>query len=543
MKIDRIDYRQIPGQNLLFLNYLHDFAEIEEFYSDFPIRFELFDERLKTIRESERLPREYLISSLETLNRSIGAGEVVLKNIEVLKSPQTVIVATGQQVGLFGGPSYSIYKAVTAVRLAAHFNEMGCPAIPMFWLAADDSDFEEVRSTWSYAQDGSAFAVRYPNTRVHRQQMAGTVPLSAATRCLEDFESQARRGGFSSELISLLRESYLPERSYREGFAAWLSALFKDYGLVIFDPLEKSYRTHLSDFYKTAVTLREELVDSVRLRNEALQERGFPVQVFLDPAETFLFWFDGDNRYKLEFQNGVFQAKERRSVRFSRSEILEAIEREPQRFGPNVLLRPILQDYLFPTLLTVVGPSEIAYFAQVNALSRFWDLEMAVYPRSGFTVVDRKTQRLLGKYELDVETVLKSSLQGLTKKILRTLSVSNILDEFDEIETSLDASLQRLKGMLGDQDPGVADMLGNSEKKMLYQLGKVRNRFVANQRTRDTHLNHHISHLRNHLLPQGYLQERVINFNSFLMEEGYGFLDAVVEAVEPFSRDHRLLYL
>jgi uncharacterized protein YllA (UPF0747 family) len=193
--------------------------------------------------------------------------------------------------------------------------------------------------------------------------------------------------------------------------------------------------------------------------------------------------------------------------------------------------------------VTVAGPSEVAYFAQVNAISPFWGLKTCSHPRSGFTVVDRKSQRYLGRYGLRAEDVLSCTLPALTERILRKKAAGEVLSHIDSTQGRLERDLDVLTESLLTIDPTVAEMLGRSRKKMRFQMNKVRNRFVSNQREHDAHLKRQINHLRSYLMPESVLQERVVNFNQFLASEGRQLLDRLIEMVDPFDHFHNLVFL
>ena len=541
MKSECIDFRTLPGQNDLFLAYLHDFETVAPFYSPLPFTRDDLDERVAKVLRAQHLSRHALMPVLRKLNSDFNQHEAVARNLDKLESMDTLAVLTGQQVGLFGGPCYGVYKAASAVQVAAYLESRGYSAVPVFWLASDDSDFEEVRSVQFFDDDGSLAGLRHPDERKHSRQMAGTVPVNSAT--LVEFLEKLRGPASLDEIIQLIEASYGPGSSFRDGFASWLAGLFGRYGLVLFDPLGVGYREHLKDFVRIALHRRDDLVTTVQQRGNDLRKAGFPVQVRVEETETFLFLIDPPNRFKLEFRNGYFEAKGRRSFRFDLSELQHGIEKDEITVGVNVLLRPILQEYLFPTFGSVTGPAEIAYLGQVSSLSSYWDQEIAAIPRAAFTIIDRKAQRLLERYDLQAEEILKLTPLQLAEEILRQGQAAAVLDDFDRLRRNLSARLLQLREKIAAEDSTIPELLDGASRKMHYQIDKVCRRFVLNHFSHEGHREGHLAYLGNHLFPRNALQERVLNFNSFLTTEGHGLVDQVVSKIDPENVSHQLLYL
>ena len=413
----------------------------------------------------------------------------------------------------------------------------------MFWLASNDSDFEEIRHTHFVGSDAQLVPVAFPDDPEHSGQMAGTVPLSSIDTCLNELRSSVGFYPFSEIILDGLERDYSKDRSFREAFAAWISRLFSDYGLIVFDPLMDGYQDSLSRFYEIAVTRRQPIIEALVERNQEIVEAGYDPQVWVDDHESLLFLVDGSRRYKLLWEEGRYRAKEERELSFSSRDLLQLALDEPGRLGVNVLLRPILQDYLFPTAFYVGGPSEIAYFAQLNSIASHWDLEPVILPRAGFTIVSHRDQRHLKRHHITPLDVLQRSADELTAMILRESQQGEALQQIELVSGELRQRLQELQQLIHASDPTVAAMLENTREKMLYQLDKVKSRFVTNHRRTAPSLRQHLDHLLNHLRPMNKLQERVINFNHFLMDRGPGFLNEITEMTDPHCFSHRLLQL
>ncbi len=542
-KVDPLDYRQLSAQSSLFLDFLYSFDKVSSFYTDAHLSLERLRQRAGRLLQSGReYPRDSLTPVLEAFNRRVGAGDKAFAQIEKLRSPQAVAVVTGQQLGLFGGPSYCVYKAATAVKVAQLLEAEGISAVAIFWLPSDDSDFEEVRSSSWLNRQGKRFEVSFP-AHPGSARMVGRTSLQGIQSCLEELKQQGLPGQFSSSVLENLAQCYSPQSDFRLGFGRWLSGLFRKHGLVLFDALSPGYKQLIRPVFENALQRREEILASLEQRRQELIAAGHFAQVHVGQGETLMFWMDGDIRYKLRCEEGRYHARGDSGRSFSLEDFQALIQDCPDCIGPNVLLRPIVQDHLFPTAAYVGGPGEVSYFSQVSAISGYWGIESAVFPRSALTVVDRKAQRLLKRYDLSLSDLMKSSRLEVTRQIIESGGSSRVLEEFDRLESEVERRLEALQPLIRSEDPPVADMLRGSGHKIAHQIKKVRDRFVKNHEGRNTHLSDHLDYLYSDLLPHSKPQERVLNFNQFLALEGEGLVEALLESIDPFAHSHHVLWV
>ena len=545
MKVECIDYRKLPSLHPIFSQYLYQYDRVDTLY-DCPVHLSL--EGLKrradsVLKNPPTFPRDQLVELTLEFNQRVEASEEAFQNLEKLRSSKTLAVVTGQQPGIFGGPAFTVYKALTAVRLAQILNEEGYSAVPVFWLASDDSDFQEVHSTSFFDAGGDVFSVSYPDPQTNSSRMVGTIPLNAIEKCFSRLQEQAPKGEFQKEVLQILQGTYPPTKTFREAFGSWLSHLFRPYGLVLFDALLPQYKQGLRSLFSVAIEKRQEIVRALQGRAEALKEKGFEPQVRVQDSESLIFWTEGNERYKLEYGAERYQRKAATLLQLSGQQLLEEFDKRAERLAPNVLLRPIVQDHLFPTVAYVGGAAEVAYYAQICSVSPFWNKEMAIFPRVGITLVDRKSQRLLKKYGLKVTDVLQCTPQEISRRIVEGKDPEQILGKLESVQEELRAALQSLGDDIVKIDPTVAEMLGGAEKKILYQIEKIQKRFVANHRNQQENFGQHLDHLYSHLYPKGKLQERVISFNQFMCEEGPDLVERLMDVINPFCPSHHVINL
>lgn len=546
MRVERLDRRRMPGQSRLFHQYLYDFDRVESLYpaGSAHTSAEALLRRAEAVRErGSGFPRETLVRMLLDFNARVGSGPSVRENIEKLRDSGTVAVVTGQQLGLFGGPALSVYKALTAVSLARILQEQGCPAVPVFWLPSDDSDFLESRSTAFFGPQGSLLPLGYSGPSPTSATMVGTVSLDATGDPLRRLQNGAPPSEYQDAILRTLESTFAPGTPFTDAQGRWLAQLFRNQGLILFDSLQRGYKGALSRVFETAVMERKGLVRSLQNRARELEAGGHLVQVPVESSESLLFWLEERRRYKLEYRSGAYRSRGSRSLRLRPGELLDRIRTGTGEFGPNVLLRPIIQDHLFPTVAYVGGPAEVAYFSQVSAISPYWKIECCVFPRVGVTVVDRKSQRLLKKHSLDLLELLSQGASRVTQRVARTGASKDVLDEFDRISEVVKEGLTRLQGDIVRVDPSLGKMVPRAWKRVFYQLERVEKRFLENYRSRDRVVGRHLDYLYARLQPGEKLQERVINFNQFLMEEGPGFIDGLLETIDPFCLGHQVIHV
>jgi bacillithiol synthase len=543
MRTASIEYSRIAAQNPLFLTLLEKAPDSGPFVSPIVDPADLRQRAGRLLAEGRAFPRREVADVVEAFHRRLGSPDRVLSNIERLRSPETLCIVTGQQVGFLGGAALSVYKALTAVMLADRLSREGYTVVPVFWLASDDSDFQEVRSTAFLRRGGGLLHLAYPGPGQNDERMAGSFPLTDVGPLLDRLEAEALEGDFRAEIIAMLRRTYRPDRTFREGFAAWLDALFGAYGLVQFDPLEKGYKQTVQSVFQTAVKRCQDILAELDKTNELLQQSGFTSQVQVSASDTLLFLVQDYRRFKIDHLNGQYRVRNSNQAPMSECELLAEIHRNPDAFAPNVLLRPVLQDHLFPTVVYVGGPAEIAYFSQVVSISRFWDVVPAVSPRVGITVVDRKAQRYSNGFGVSAEQILEQDPLFTLRRILAGKPSGQVLQDLTDLKSLLQDRLASIKRNIDSVDPPVGLMLQRAQKKIFYQIDKVENRFLQNRRRRSDEVGRKLGYLYDCLCPEQKLQERVINFNQFLVQEGLQAIPRLMDTVRLFSKEHQIIYV
>src|ERR1700730_118681 len=506
-----IPFRRLPHQPKLFVRLIDDYSRVKQFYPHPPSM-----DAVKHVASSLDYPaerRREVARILREQNATFGAGAAALSNLEKLERG-AVAVVSGQQVGLFGGPAYAVYKALTAIRLAWELSEAGIPAVPIFWMATEDHDLDEVRHvTWF--DSGKLVRFELPDAAAGRP--VGQVRFGPA---IEEHVKKAvgLLSGPASEAISrILQESYRADASYGSAFGKLFAQLFAEQGLILLDPLDARLHRIAAPLYRKAIEDRDELNDKLLQRGKELELAGYDVQVKVTARSTLLFTIRDGVRQPVAASNAHFKSGD---TTWTREEALRLVDSSPETFSANALFRPVVQDYLLPTAAYLGGPAEIAYFAQSSVIYEHMLGRMPVIlPRAGFTILDAKAEKLLQKYGLCIEN-LGAGPQELRRK-MESVSVPPALSQnFDRDKVQVESTLAELGVQIEKLDPTLTGAVTTARNKIGFQLEKLRRKTGRALDQKNGLLADHERFLESLLYPNKSLQSRELCFLPFLARWG-----------------------
>lgn len=520
---------QLPHTSKLFRDYVENFHKVEAFYEHAP--------ELKSAARCARklqFPKERRVQVagiLRDQNVLYGAGSETLKNLDLL-AEGAVAVVTGQQVGLFGGPAYAFYKALSAIRGAHELISRGIPAVPVFWMATEDHDVDEVRHvTWFHDGELQTFELPKPSE--------DAVPVGRI-RLGKEIDALVNRAQplLGETFGDLLHEAYTPGATYSSAFATLFARIFSDLGLILLDPLDERLHVVASALLGAALTERNELNELLLQRGKELEHAGYDVQVKVTSHSTLLFSMNDGKRQPITASNGNFANG---GLTQSLDDWLDRIEAFPEQFSPNALLRPVMQDFLLPTVAYFGGPAEIAYYAQAEVLYKKLLGRMPVLlPRADFTLVDPKAERILKKYHLQVENVWSGS-QILRNRMYNSAIPKKLVREFDENLRHMEKSVHKLHKAIAKVDPTIQGTIARAEKRIHYQIEKLRHKTGQALDRHEKLIAQHEKFLENLLYPQKGLQSRDLCFLPFLARWGSGGLHELQKLASPQKPGRHLI--
>jgi bacillithiol synthase len=543
MSDNTIRFDQIPRTSRLFNDYLYDFDRVSRFFQPGGLDVSALLSRAPKVA-AQSFSRDAVADALADHNARLGATGPTFANIERLRQKDAVVVITGQQAGLFTGPLYTIFKALSAIKLAEHLRSQGLNVLPMFWVASEDHDFEEVNHTRIINREGQLATISYAGCSPKEGKPVGHVQLNEKIAAnIDEMIAALPESEFMPRLIEDLRDSYKAGANFADAFGALMIKLFGKFGVVLINPLDDRLKAVAGEIYARAMSNAPEFASRILDASAQLEASGYHAQVYASASAAPLFMLDEGRRTAMARRDdGRFYLKGS-DKSFGPSELLDAIQRCPSCFSPNVTLRPIVQDFLLPTLAYIGGPAEIAYFAQLRPnYGLLGRVDPVALPRASFTLVEKRHAKTMSKYDIKF-TDLFAGFEEVMKTVVERSLDQNTATAFDETEKAFNDKLDELNASLATVDPTLADALKGGREKILYQLQNLRTRFIHNRSKRDETAKQQIERLFAALYPNKNLQEREINVFYFLARYGYDLIDRIYDEVDVGSRDHKLITL
>lgn len=545
LRVESIPFDRIPHQSKLFLDYLKDPTALREFYPS-AVRFHHeLSARAAEVLAAHQTDRAALCDALLDLNASWGAGEETLKNIELLRDSDCLAVVSGQQAGLLSGPLYTIYKALSAVKLAGCLTQRKTKAVPVFWIATEDHDFPEVATAEFIGRDCKLASVEVSQALHREGQPVGRVVIDESinevlTQLLELLPSSE----FTADLESIVRDAWRPGRSYGEAFARMMTSLLGRHGLIFLDPLDARLKALAAPLYATAALRAHDIASAIEVRSKKLVDAGYHAQVTASENSFPLFLHDGTGaRHALTRSSDGKYSTRQDEQSYTAEELSSLAQAEPERFSPNVTLRAVVQDYLLPTIAYYGGAAEIAYFAQTGEVYRLLDRPVTpILPRSSLTMIERHTGRVLERYGLQLADLFAGPDAVLARVVEQYLG-ADTAKSLAKAEGAVNAELDELREQLRTVDPTLADALETGRRKINYQLEGLRARFYRAQMGRDEAAHRQLQRAFDQLYPHKELQERHINITSLLARHGRYVVDWIYNAINIGSDEHQIVFL
>lgn len=543
----RLTSIEINQKNPFVENYFKNFAAVEEYYAYNPYRREDFLRRYRYLQDKRSGANSAEVADiLEQYNTELGCGQAALANLQRLREGAPCVL-TGQQAGIMTGPLYTIYKIITAIQLAANMSgELGTPVIPLFWVASEDHDYQEINQLELVTKENRLAKLKL-EWEPEGKFSIGDLPVNEAVAVLiEELAANTIDTEFKEEVLGLARAAAGHANSLADWFARLINKLFDNYGLVMVNPmlpgLRGLARNIFIEFLGKTTEINEALIDT----SDRLKAAGYNPQIEIGENQTNLFMYFGEGhgeRLPLLWDGEQYTTRGVEKA-WSREEILDLMEREPASFSPNVVLRPVTQDYLFPTLAYIGGPGEIAYYGQYREIYPLFGMEMPIiYPRINITLVERYLDGYAQKYNLSYEEILTGGLKAREELFLAEADKIDLDGLFTGMRDELRSLYGRIMPQLASLDDNLKTICFENEKRIMHQVEQLEGKARQYHRKKSSDSLRQFEKIGLNLVPEGSWQERKFNIFPYLIKYGPDLIGKIAALDLIKDSKHKLIFV
>lgn len=535
----------LPAANRFASNYLEQSANIQPF---FHYRFNDLNEDMERIDElAERsFPRLEVAAHIEDFMKRFPTSEAVRKSIDKLKQNNSAVVIGGQQAGILTGPLYSIHKVISIIKLAEQKeNQLGIPVTPVFWIAGEDHDFQEVNHIFVPVNQ-KIDKWTYPE-KVHQKKMVSDIYLnkdichSWITNLIENFGETEH----TNHLLAFAEAALDQSSTFVDFFATIIMELFKDYGLLIVDSGNKDFRQLQKEFLTEQIVHHESITFSLLEAQKQISKTGFPITIEANERAANLFYYDvkRNERILLEYdrQTDRFVGKSG-TITFSKEELVGLATENPAKLSNNVVTRPLMQELLFPTIAFIAGPGEISYWAELKLVFEHFNIKMPpIVPRLNITFLDRSVESDLSELNLTLANVLLRGTQGEREEFLEAIKDKELEKIFSSTKEQLLKHYQQIEAKTLELNHALLPLLKKNENYLLKEISFMEARLEGEVQLKHDNLLEKFARIDLALRPDGFPQERVWNIFYYLNQNGLNFINDLMAGTFEFDGRHKVI--
>lgn len=542
-----VSFQERSDFNELYQDYIHNFDKVKQFYSyDYknPAEFiRCVDAKRKSYLKGASFDRGVIADILKEQNENFNSSEAAQANIEHLREDYTFAVVTGQQVGMLGGPLYTIYKALNTIKLANELSEKypDYRFVPIFWLECEDHDFLEVNNITVLDKSNDPKKISYFDGGEPKEKYLKPVGKIVLDEYINKFKEELKEAlqetDFTADLFEAINKSFAEGTDMKAAFALFLNSLLRDSGLVLCDPSDVKIKELIIPVYEKELQTYSKLSEVV-INTTAEIEQNYEPQV--KPRAINLFYEHEENRYALQpHESGLVALKNSRQ-KFEKEELFNVLYATPERFSANVILRPIVQDYLLPTIAYVGGPSEISYFAQLKGAYEYFDVTMPViFPRTSVTLLEKRVLSFMEKNDINFIDLLDE--RALSEKLIGMTDQTNVEELFTKYLDELNSLNFEFANELDKIDKNLVNSLKNKTQKNIEIVEDFKKKFQDAQLNLNDNNLQKMKSVVKAVYPDGVLQERVYNISYFLNKYSPDFIDYLYNEINLQDFDHQLI--
>jgi bacillithiol synthase len=520
-----VDVRRFSWIRRLAADYAYHFQAVAPFFAGDPSDDNSWAEAIRRTQAHDRRRAEIAAVIARQQERRIAPPRA-RETARLLEDRNTVAIVTGQQAGLFGGPLFTLLKALTALKLAERVSrECHVPAVAIFWIDAEDHDWEEVRSCTVFTDDLTPATVSLP-PRPGDPVPVATVGLDGSIgSAFDDIERLLPATEFRPHLLGALRRAYAPGIGMADAFGRWIEHVLGDRGLIVYDSSDHAAKPLAGPVFTRELSRPGQTVKLAALAGSDLTARGYHAQVSVHDDSLALFRIDGRRR-AIRQQDGTLVVGDER---YPAAQMVQHAAERPAAFSPSVLLRPVVQDTLFPTICYVAGPNELAYLAQLRGVYDHFGVPMPLmYPRATATILDAAALRFINKYNVPLEA-LQARDESALNELLKALIPPVVEESFDNASHAIETEMTHVIDAVPALDPTLEGAARSTLGRMQHDLETLHGKMIQAAKRRDETLRRQFIHARALAFPGGQPQERTIGFVSFLNQYGPALVERLDE--------------
>lgn len=532
MEADCITYQETRFFSKIIVDYLNQEEKLSNLYHHFP-NIENFEKQLTekdanfhAIFNSKRV---ILVSSLQKQYSNIQISEATKQNIFNLNDSKTFTVTTGHQLNLFTGPIYFLYKIISTINLCKELS-IKYPSnnfVPIYWMATEDHDFEEINHFY--------FNDKKLQWKINSKGPVGRLTTRDLKDFLEIFKSQLGNSLNANNLVKLFEESYLRNDNLAAATRDLANQLFGEYGLVIIDGDDGDLKKIFAPYIKDEL-LHQNSFAAVSKTINQLSE--YSIQV--NPREINLFYIENNLRERIILENGIYKINNT-EIEFTVSDILNLLETNPEKFSPNVIMRPLYQEVVLPNLAYIGGGGEIAYWLELKSMFDYHNITFPILIlRNSVLLVTDKLKNKLQKLGLTWKDIFLNQQDLINQK---TAELSEIEIDFSAQKEFLSQQFETLEKLALQTDKSFIGAVNAQKAKQIKGLNHLEKRLLTAQKKKYVSELERISSIQNELFPSGSLQERKTNFSQFYINYGDDLIPKLIENLNPLEQEFKIIIL
>ncbi len=531
----------VPALNRFAKDYISGDEQTAPYFDYHPFHQTEFAARAADI-QTRRYERQKLTDIIYNYMQSFQLTEETERSLAKLRDEKSLVVIGGQQAGLLTGPLYSIHKIISIIQLAAdQEKKLGLPIVPIFWIAGEDHDLLEINHVY-VEKEGQMHKIGYPERFIKKQMASETIyEKGTMEKWVTSIFSCMKETNHTNQLLQDVLQAVHQHDTLTAFFAQLTQTLFSKYGLLLIDAADPALRQLEVPFFKRLIIENKQLAASVAGAQEEIKKAAYTLAIETGEQPANLFLIEDGERHLLEREGDLYRSKSGRS--YSESELLELLEMSPHTFSNNVVTRPLMQEWLFPTLAFIAGPGEIAYWAELNRAFHHFEMKMPVIvPRVNISIVERPIAGIAAEIDLTMEQIIQSGVKMEKEAYIESVRDHHLHDLVAEMKADLFASYEKIEQRASKLHNGLMPIV---EKNKAYHERQIE--FLIQKSDAVLEQTHAATLLRfdrlESALHPGGPQERIWNIYSFLNTYGPSFIEKLMEQSFDHKGDHYLIYM